>query len=126
MNSFQFNIELNVLETKKTGAQTILNIIEHYNEITKNNNLPKILNVIIDCRGASFDIKANEIDYTQEAVNNALNKYERIKEAILVDKPYETAIATLFKNYNSDLKSYSFKIFSTEEAAKKWLIQKNQ
>ncbi len=121
MNTYHFNKELNIYETKYTGLLTILNIIDHYNRIAKNNKLPKILNTIIDCREAQFDIKTNEINYTKEAVKSALNKYEKIKEAIIIDKPYETAIATLFKNYNAYLKSYSFKIFSTEEAAINWL-----
>jgi len=68
-----------------------------------------------------LDIKDDEISQTHDKVKKVLLKYNYIKEAILVDKTNETVVAILFHNYNSDLKSYSSQVFSTENAARSWL-----
>lgn len=122
MRIYLYNEKLNILVVKTKGTLRITDIINHYNELTNNVTFPNNLKVLIDCRGTQLNIKINEISFVNGALKNALNKYENIQEAILVDKPYETVVATLFKDYNVDLKKYSFKIFYTEDAAKSWLI----
>lgn len=122
MRIYLYNEKLDILEVKTKGTLRITDIISHYNELTNNVNLPNNLKVLIDCRGTQLDITINEISFANAAVKNALNKYENIQEAILVNQPYETVVATLFKDYNVDLKKYSFKIFYTEDAAKSWLL----
>jgi hypothetical protein len=42
-------------------------------------------------------------------------------EAIEVDKPYETAIASLFSDGYKD-PNYKFRVFSTKSAAENWLF----
>ena len=46
-----------------------------------------------------LDLKPDEIGQTIDLMKKILPKYNYIKEAILVDKPNETAIAVLFDNY---------------------------
>lgn len=121
MRHYSYNKKSKILETVTFGVLNIEDIINHYEQITNDDSLPKNLMVLIDCRGTKFDIKVDEISLTKDVVKKALLKFKLIKEAILVDKPFQTVIATLFENYNSDVESYSFRIFSTENAARYWL-----
>lgn len=122
MREYFYNEKLDILETRTKGILRITDILSHYDKLTNIVNLPKCLKVLIDCRGTKFDIKIDEIALSNDSVKKALNKYKNIQEAILVDKPYETVVATLFKNYNADIIEYRFKIFYTEDAARRWLV----
>lgn len=121
MISFTFNKELNFLKTKTSGIIGIKEILKHYNHLKENNSYPKNLNVLIDCCDSEFKIEPQEIPIFIDATKQTLQKYDSLTEAILIKKPYETVIATLFKDmFNSE--KYNFKIFYTEEAAIKWLV----
>jgi hypothetical protein len=122
MIDYVYNSRSKILEVKVTGDISIEGIIGHYNYIAENDALPDILRILIDCRGAAFDVDINSIESTTEAVKKSLKRYKIIKEAILVDKPFATAVAKIFQLFNSKIKNYSFEIFSTEDASRNWLL----
>lgn len=122
MIEYSYNDRDLILEVNVTGTLTIETIISHYERITNDVSLPRILRVLIDAKSAKFDIKMDDIKSTTDGVTKALQRYIYISEAILVDKPYATAVALLFNNNNGGLDSYDFQVFSTENAARKWLI----
>ena len=66
--------------------------------------------------------KILEVKVSTEAIKESLKRYRTIKEAILVDKPFETAVAKVFQLFNSKIKNYSFDVFSTENASRNWLL----
>lgn len=122
MIEYSYNYRDLILEVNVTGTLTIETIISHYERITNDVSLPRILRVLIDAKSAKFDIKMDDIKSTTDGVTKALQRYIYISEAILVDKPYATAVALLFNNNNGGLDSYDFQVFNTENAARKWLI----
>lgn len=103
------------------GVLKIDDILSHYAKINDDGSLPRNLNVLIDCRDSQLDVKLDEISLTKDIVKKVLLNFKSINEAIIVNKPYETVVATLFEDYNSELESYNFEIFSTENAARYWL-----
>jgi GTP-binding protein EngB required for normal cell division len=122
MINYTFHKEYNLLEVKVSGKLCIQDVIKHYNTLSNHNSLPNNLVSIIDCRNANFETDSQEIDDMNqifESVKNALKKFDRIKEAIVVDKPFETAVATMFSEIAD--KKYSCSIFSTLEGALKSL-----
>ncbi len=121
MRTYYYNKQNNILETKVKGNLSITDIINHYLEISKSEYPTKHLQILIDCREADFEITPIEISYTVNALKRALINYDSIQESILVNKPFETAVATLFRRYNSNTNNYFFKVFCTENAAKSWL-----
>lgn len=122
IKSYSFNEETSILVLNTKGVMTVEDIISHYVHISKDLLLPKKLRVLIDSRGTKLDLKVEDIARTNNAVKKALDKFTFLKEAIIVDKPYETVIATMFERYYSKMQSYSFKVFSTDHAARSWLM----
>jgi hypothetical protein len=122
MIDYVYNSKSKILEVKVSGDLNIEGIIGHYNRIARNDALPDTLKILIDCRSAAFDVDINSIESTTEAVKESLKKYKIIKEAILVDKPFETAVAKVFQLFNSKIENYSFEVFSTEDASRNWLL----
>lgn len=121
MREYSFNEESIILETKTSGILKIEDIINHYDEIARDDTLPRNLKVLIDTRGTQFDVKMNEMSLATNTVKNVLQKYNYIKEAILVDKPSTTVVAMLFEINSTGFESYNFQVFSTENAARNWL-----
>jgi len=96
-------------------------IVNHYIKIHTDDSLPKNLKVLIDARGTQFKLNVEDLNHARKELVQALGKYTSIREAILVDKPHATAIAILFSDSYSDITSYSFRVFSTEIEALRWL-----
>jgi len=126
MINYQFNDKFQIVEVNVSGVITIKDIIDHYYNISKDDSLPNNLKEIIDCRNAQFDIDLKNIDLTYKSVKKALEAYDTIKEAILVDKPFETVVAMLFVRINANSKNYCCRVFSTEDASYNWLNLRSQ
>ena len=125
MKHLFYNEKQSILETRYIGVLRIEDIIRHYDDIAKFDYLPKQLKVLIDCRGVKIDINIGDINLTKESVKNVLKIFNSMQEVILVDRPDVTAVAMLFKIKNSLVKNYSFDVFCTEDAAKRWLFRIN-
>ena len=122
IKTYSYNKETQVLELRTEGVLKVDDIISHYVHISKDKTLPRKMRVLIDSRGTKMDLKIEDIALTNEAVKQALANFTYLKEAIIVDKPYETVIATMFERFYSKMDSYSFRVFSTDHAARSWLM----
>ena len=109
MIHISFNDELGILQTKTGGELNIDEILGHYQEIRKNETLPRDLKVIIDCRLTRLAVKLDDVSYIIDAAKSTIPKYNQIWEAILITAPYETVIATLFEQ-NARFDNYHFKL----------------
>jgi len=122
IKTYSFNEEDGILELKTEGLMKVKDIISHYVHITSDDSLPEKMKVLIDSRGTRMDLRVEDIALTNEAVKQAMRKFRFLKEAIIVDKPYETVIATMFERFYSKMDNYLFRVFSTENAARNWLL----
>lgn len=97
-------------------------IHNHYTHILKDESLSARLRVLIDTRGADFfEGTEQQLNDLRGRIENLMERYEYIQEAIIVEEPYSTAIASLYEYHTSGISGYSFEIFSTDEGAKNWL-----
>jgi hypothetical protein len=120
MINFSYDDELDVLQTKTGGDLSIEEILGHYDEIRENDSYPRDLKVIIDCRSTRLVVKLDDVSRIVEVAKNTILKYHRLREAILITKPYETVVATLFEQ-NARFKNYHFRLFNSENSALGWL-----
>lgn len=118
MIELTFDQDLQLLENHASG--TIY--IDHYQHILSSNQYPRYLKVLIDTRDGVFKVKPGELSQSIEILKQAILKYTYIKEAIITEKPYETAIATLFHE-NAKMQNYQFKIFFSRDSALQWLTK---
>lgn len=118
--SYHFDKEKNILISTITDILVIEDIINHYKLIENDESLPRNLKVLIQGKDFIFDIKGPEIKSVSKYVISALSKYKSIKEAIVLEHSYSTAIGLIFKEGNK-YENYFFKVFSSSNAAEKWL-----
>ncbi len=121
MLELNFDKDNNILRTITGGIIGVEDMLKHYNTINENDLFPRRLNVLINCTGTSCTTKPDEIEIFYNKVKEAVKKYEWIREAILVDQPYETAFVILFEKL-MQIEKYEFKVFHTENVAIKWLL----
>lgn len=118
--SYHFDKEKNILISTIKDILVIEGIINHYKLIENDESLPRNLKVLIQGKDFIFDIKGPEIKSVSKYVISALSKYNSIKEAIVLEHSYSTAIGLIFKEGNK-YENYFFKVFSSSNAAEKWL-----
>ncbi len=110
-----------LLEVRLDADVSIYDILSHYAYIEKISTDHKILKVLIDCRGNLININAKDLDSILPILTNINKNLLLFKEAIIVDKPQSTVIATIFGDKYAYAKNYIFKVFCTENAARIWL-----
>ncbi len=104
------------------GSFTIDDLISHYISFGINNKLPRKFNVIVDYTSAEFVFEIDELVKLGEAVKKIIKNYKYVKAAILHSKPYEQAVSMMFEDTVRDIPNFYTEIFTTKEAATKWLL----
>ena len=117
----KFNSENNRVETILYEDIATDDILNHYAFIRRNKELPRNLKVLIDASKAKLRIDAQDIRKLEKAVNVTKLKYERIREAIVIDKQYEFVMTTLSSMISKG--NLTFKPFPTIKAASEWLSE---
>ena len=117
-----FDHEKQLMHSSPTGPISAEMIISHYDQLIENTQLPRVLQVFIDCTNTKFAIRPEEVSNINKKVGEACKHYDRIDEVIVVDQPYSTAVARVFEG-EMQYPNYSFNVFCTHEAAGAWLKQ---
>ncbi len=79
-------------------------------------------NLLSDYRGAQFNFTITETDVIEHFLESIKTVLHGKRNAVIVDKPQETAIAALFEYKTCNDIHFFVKTFSTEEAAIRFLI----
>ena len=116
-----YNVTLGVLEAKYSGEILPEEIIGYIRHIGNNKNYPRSLKLFSDISGAYFRFSPSEISKIVSASNKAIQNYSSFRSALLVSKPKETALSLLYTEMAKNQK-YTVAVFSTKEAALKWLF----
>ncbi len=120
MVTSEFNHKTGILESKYTGEVYLKEIIDYIISIKDNNSYPRLLKIKNDASEANFNFSINDLEKIKAENGKALEKYDCIYSAIVVDSPKTTAFSMFYKELKID-KKYKVEIFNTEKAALDWL-----
>lgn len=118
---FIFNKDTDILVYKTKGIIDKNHIIDFYRHMAVDLSYPRKLKTLIDATDCQFEFEIKDLRELFKELVLAFEKYDSLYEAIVVSKPYETVIATLFADGFKD-PNYEFKVFSTKSGAVKWLL----
>ena len=116
----KFDEKTGILSIKARGNIDFWELLDLYKTIETNNEYPRKLKIIIDTLKSKFDFPVKYNEDISKAINTVAKKYDIIKEAVVVDKYYETSVALMFDD-KFVYDNLSFKIFTDMKAAQKWL-----
>ncbi len=115
-----FDAEVGLLSINYQGNLSIKDIIASFNEAKQNLPLPKDLLILSDFRGTETEVKYLELPKLIGPTLEAIKGHTSINNAIIADDPKTMAFSTLFRTLVKK-SIINYKIFSTSEAAKRWL-----
>ena len=98
------------------------NVMDYLDDFEKIGNLPKNLLTFYDLREANMFVKYSDILAISRKAKKVTNSYETVKTAFIVDSPGLTAYVMLYIMQSVRTKSVR-KVFSTTDAAYKWLLE---
>jgi len=116
----EFNKKTGILDTKFDGDVNIKEIVDYIIGTKENKSYPRILKILTDATTANMDFTPRDLTLIVEENYRSLEKYDFIIDAILLKSPKETAMSILYQELAKTNK-YIFQVFSTREAAIKWL-----
>ena len=117
----KFNSEKGILKSKLVGVITLENWIDDIIEVGNDKNLPKKLLILTDATEAFFEFNESDIPDAIKIIERVVYKFEFIKEALVQNNPHVTALSMLYEIELAKFENFEYKIFSTFEAANRWL-----
>jgi hypothetical protein len=122
MITSHLNRDTGIIETVLTGIITVDEVINYINELRNSEKFPKRLLILTDSVNGRFGFTREEDLKIAEIVQQYAPLFELIKDAIIIDDPRTTAYSLLYRNSSLNIPNYQFEIFSTRDAAIKWLL----
>jgi hypothetical protein len=116
----KFDSYKNTLHIRAKGNIDFWELLEVYKTIEAKKDFPDRLKILFETTYTKFDFKIERCKDISIIFDLISTKYDIIKEAMIVDDPDDINLVELFEN-KLFYENYSFKIFSTKEAAQKWL-----
>jgi len=119
-----YTFDQNILFVTFIGTIKLEDIINYLKEFDKLDFLSENLLLLYDLTNADINIAPTEIKIISQIADVSTYGYNSTRTAFLVGNPKITAYSTLFSNLAENSKTQR-KIFSTKEAALKWVKQIN-
>ncbi|MCK5169762.1 MAG: hypothetical protein KAQ75_07780 [Bacteroidales bacterium] len=125
MITYIFNSVTGILEAKFEDKVSIKDIIEYVLLLREDKSLPKKLKILTDATKGKFPkgVVPKDMIKLVEVNKESLAQRDFIYDAFIVSGTFEMALGMLYKSI-SKTKNYRFNVFSTKEAALKWLTSR--
>jgi hypothetical protein len=120
--SISIDHKLRIIRYKHTGIIQAAEIEEAWQEFLTMKEFTELkYNLLSDYRNSVFDIPIKFADVIIEFMNAIKHIVNGKKQALIVDDPYSTAISIIFEDMVYQKVGFIVQVFSTEEAALRWL-----
>jgi hypothetical protein len=117
-----FDDALGILVLTVENELSSISVIEYYHNLALNRDYPRDLKVLCFITATNYPVKPEDVIAMVGSLKEACSKYTRLTEAFVAEDPYATVITTLFSK-KAKIPNYRSKVFSTKEAALKWLLK---
>jgi hypothetical protein len=123
MIKFYYSTDDNIIYVKRTDEISLKDLFEYILAIDENFNGLNELRIVDDLTNSVR--QSDEDDYSTliNEIKKRLIKYTKVKHAVIVNAPTETALSFLFQDTAKELNNYIFRAFCTFEAGKTWVTQ---
>ena len=117
-----FNPNDRILYTRSAEVSSLDNMLQGLSKLASNKLLPRNLLIIEDGTGAHATFPPIDISLIVAKLELVLVDYTSIRHAVVHDIPRNTAMAILIADRFINNEKYVLKVFSTFEAARKWVM----
>jgi len=120
MNKVRFDNTEQILIVESNKRINIDDVLEFVEKIKNNDTLPRRLSILEDVRNVDISFNIEDISKIIYKIKEAIPKYEIVFNAVVLNKPIIAACVILV-GQELGYEKCRCEVFSTEEAAKKWL-----
>lgn len=121
MINTQYNKEENIIFITQMRSIGLAEALEALQYLQKEyHHLDKIY-ILEDSRNSTFKFKTTDLQVLLNAIKTMASGFKEVRHADMMDNPFNTALAYLYAQLASQIQNYTYKPFSTEKAALKWL-----
>lgn len=118
-----FNKEENILYSIRSGKVTLDEFLQTVEEIGTNKEYPRRLLTITDASNSDLEISVDDLPLILDQLKKYLTNYKSFHDAVIHnDLPNDVAVGMFFEQVSKVIPNYQFKLFTTQEAAKRWLL----
>ncbi len=122
MLEVEYNKNENILYSKHLGPITKSEMIQAFNEIEGDIINPRPLYVIEDARKTDVELNVSDVQELVRNIASGMNRFSFVRHAVIVSKPRYTALVMIAGKEIAHM-NYKMAVFSTPNAAKKWLLE---
>ncbi|MDA3930692.1 MAG: hypothetical protein PF541_17225 [Prolixibacteraceae bacterium] len=120
ITNFAYKTNKGFIEVNERKNISVASIKEGFRLIKNNKSFPRKLNILIDARETKLDFDIKNVQEIVTESSEAVRSFKMFKEAIILNRPKDTALATLISLGIKQI-NYRLGVFSTREAAINWL-----
>jgi len=117
---YRFDADSGILEAELPAKIDIMSVRAHYETLENLDQRPENLKVLLLAGDTEFHFKENALPLFSVAAEAVVDKYKSVKEAIVVSRPNETIVATLFSEIS--IINFEFRVFHSDSDAREWLL----
>lgn len=121
MIEFNFNKSEQILYVECSEKIEIEDMFQYVKKLGNDDTLPRKLLILEDARKSDVQFTEEQLPELITKLEVILPKYKTINHAVIHSDPLNTAYAIILNN-KVEKNNYRLKVFSTVQAAKKWLI----
>ena len=117
----KFNESEGILYVEVNGKIGLQEMLASSKNLKQLSQLAKNLKILEDARNVIIDFQVSDIPQLVHNFEKNIDVFDSVRHAVIHSDPLGTAYTMLVTHFNK-MKKYSIMAFSTEEAAKNWLI----
>jgi len=120
----EFNSQTRISDFKFEGNLVLKDVVDCINATNALKSDFKLLKRLIDATKVNLKLSPGEMPLIAEANCKSIEKYDFVIDAVVLVGPVETALAMIYQELTKSVR-YRLHVFSTREAAIRWLERIN-
>lgn len=116
----KFNQHTLILESDFFGDIALEDVLDYIIRLKENKEYPRLLKIKMNMINADFDFSVDDLEKIRIENEKALENYDSIIIAMIVDTPKTTMISMFYSEIQKNNK-YIFEVFSTDKGASTFL-----
>jgi hypothetical protein len=117
-----FNSNENILYTKWIRTISLEDVIKYLDLLESNAYLPRELLTLELFVDVELEFEVADLNTIAEKTQKTLPKFKTIHSALVFNQAMPSAYGVLYKNLTEAFSFYKVEVFSSQDVAKKWLL----
>ncbi len=122
--SIEVDHDYKIIRYRHTGSIEKEEIGKAWEDLLSKNEFTNLnYNLLSDYRNSTFNLNVEDVDLICDFLLTLKHILKDKKQSLILDDPISTAMSLIFEGEVNEKIGFKVKVFSTENAALKWLLK---